>query len=73
MVGSLPESTAASGCREWDCAGIPHQLAEVVAAVAAAVAGTEVVRVVLDVVVDASAAAAEAHFESSWTNMEKFH
>ena len=71
MVGSLPESTAASGCREWDCAGIPHQLAEVVAA--AAVAGTEVVRVVLDVVVDASAAAAEVHFESSWTNMEMFH
>ncbi len=61
----------ASDCREWDCAGIPHQPEAVGAAVGAVVvvvaaAGSGVVRVVDAVAVEASVAA-DVRFESSWT------
>ncbi len=63
---------AASGCREWDCAGILRPLEVVAAAGAAAavaaVAGTAVVRVVVGVVAAAEAFAVVVMcFASSWT------
>ena len=63
----------ASGCREWDCAGIPRPLEVVAAAAGAAVAvaaaaGTAVVRVVAGVVAAAEAFAVVVMcFASSWT------
>lgn len=46
MAGWRPASEVASGCPEWDCAGIPHP-----PEVAVAAAGTAVVRVAVAAVV----------------------